>query len=55
MCDFADSQASDLHFTLDSVDGEICFGPFMREPDGSGRYYGAVPPRNAQIQDEPLS
>lgn len=48
--DFADSQSTDRHFVLDSVSGEITFGPFMREPDGSGRYYGAVPARNSQLR-----
>ena len=48
--DFADSGPTDLHFMLDSVSGEVCFGPFMREPDGSGRYYGAVPPRGSLVR-----
>ena len=48
--DFADSLSTHHHFVLDSVSGEVGFGPFMREPDGSGRQYGAVPPRSCQIR-----
>lgn len=48
--DFADSLPTDTHFVLDSVSGEVRFGPFMREPDGSGRQYGAVPTRGRQLR-----
>lgn len=48
--DFAESQPTDLHVVVDSVSGDVSFGPFMREPDGSGRQYGAVPPRGALMR-----
>ncbi len=48
--DFAQSMPHHKHFILDSVTGEIRFGPFMREPDGTGRHYGAIPPRGSLIR-----
>lgn len=48
--DLGDSGAFDKHFTLDSATGEIRFGPALRQPDGSARSYGAIPPRGAQIR-----
>ena len=30
--DFAESTAEDRHYVIDSVTGEICFGPLIREP-----------------------
>ncbi len=48
--DFGDSGRSDRHFTCDSVTGEVRFGPALRQPDGSARPYGAIPPRGAQIR-----
>lgn len=47
---FGDSLPGDTHFTLDSVSGLVSFGPSIREPDGSTRQYGAVPPRGSQIR-----
>ena len=47
---FAASHPDDRHYVLDNVTGEVSFGPFMREPDGSGRQYGAIPPRGSQIR-----
>lgn len=47
--DFAGSGPTDRHFTWDSTTGEICFGPGMRELDGSLRQYGAVPPTDAEF------
>ena len=46
---FAHSREDDCHFTLDSVSGEVRFGPAVRQPDGSIRRYGAIPPRGARI------
>jgi predicted phage baseplate assembly protein len=47
--DFGNSSNTDLHYTLDSVSGEICLGPAIRQPDGSIRQYGAVPPLDARL------
>ncbi len=41
---FADSGSEDHHFILDEVAGEVILGPAVREPDGTLRQYGAVPP-----------
>ena len=48
--DFAASGPEDRHFILDAVAGEISFGPAVREPDGSVRGYGAVPPKGRRIK-----
>jgi predicted phage baseplate assembly protein len=48
--DFADSGPDDRHFVLDAVAGEILFGPAVREPDGSVRQHGAVPPKGERIR-----
>ncbi len=47
--DFAGSGMHDRHFTLDGVSGELRFGPAVRQPDGTVKLYGAIPPRNANI------
>lgn len=47
--DFADADAQSRHFTLDSVTGEVRFGPAVRQPDGTMKLYGAVPPRGANL------
>lgn len=47
--DFASSGASDRHFTLDSVSGEVRLGPAIRQPDGTIKLYGAIPPRGANL------
>ncbi|WP_405778512.1 putative baseplate assembly protein [Streptomyces sp. NBC_00859] len=47
---FAASGADDRHLTLDAATGEIAFGPSVREPDGTMRQYGAVPPKGAVIR-----
>ena len=47
--DFADSGAEDRHYTLDSVTGDLRFGPAIRQPDGTVRLYGAIPPRGANL------
>ena len=47
---FAESDEHDRHFVLDAAAGEIAFGPGVREPDGSVRQYGAVPPKAAPIR-----
>jgi predicted phage baseplate assembly protein len=48
--DFSASGPADKHFTLDGMSGEIRFGPTLRQPDGSTRSYGAIPPRGAAIR-----
>src|SRR5215207_3344040 len=47
---FAHSGPDDQHFQLDWVAGEIVFGPAVREPDGSLRQHGAVPPKGAALR-----
>ncbi len=47
--DFADSGFRDRHFTLDSVTGELRLGPAVRQPDGTVKLYGAIPPRGASL------
>jgi predicted phage baseplate assembly protein len=49
VADFADSNARQRHYTLDSATGELRFGPAVRQPDGTIKLYGAVPPRGANI------
>ncbi|MFE1171901.1 putative baseplate assembly protein [Streptomyces sp. NPDC058773] len=48
--DFASSGPDDLHLTLEESTGEIAFGPSVRQPDGSVRQFGAVPPKGAMIR-----
>jgi predicted phage baseplate assembly protein len=47
---FADSGPQDRHVALDPTSGQITFGPAVREPDGTLRNYGAVPPKAAPIR-----
>ncbi|HEV2783968.1 MAG TPA: putative baseplate assembly protein [Actinophytocola sp.] len=47
---FARSGPDDRHVRLDRVTGEVVFGPAIRQPDGSFRYYGAVPAKSAVIR-----
>jgi predicted phage baseplate assembly protein len=47
--DFSGSFAEDRHYTLDGVTGELRFGPAVRQPDGTMKLYGAVPPRGANL------
>ncbi|NEC91017.1 putative baseplate assembly protein [Streptomyces sp. SID12501] len=47
---FAASRPDDRHVTLDAATGEIAFGPAVREPDGSLRQFGAVPPKGAVLR-----
>jgi predicted phage baseplate assembly protein len=47
---FADSGPTDLHYQLDGVDGEVVFGPAVREPDGALRRFGAAPPKGATVR-----
>ncbi|HEU5266827.1 MAG TPA: putative baseplate assembly protein, partial [Jatrophihabitans sp.] len=47
---FADSGPDGRHFHLDPVNGEVAFGPVVREPDGTVTQYGAVPPLGARVR-----
>ena len=48
--DFADSNADDRHFTLDSQDGTILLGPTVLQPDGTVYRFGAVPPKGSTLR-----
>lgn len=48
--DFAASGPDDPHFVLDAVAGEIQLGPAVRQPDGSLRQYGRVPPKGSPLR-----
>jgi predicted phage baseplate assembly protein len=50
---FAVSGTADRHVTVDPTSGEVRFGPLVRQPDGSIRQHGAVPPKGATIQARP--
>jgi predicted phage baseplate assembly protein len=47
--DFSASAPTDRHYVLDSVTGEVQFGPRVRYPDGSWRQHGAVPPPGCEV------
>jgi predicted phage baseplate assembly protein len=47
--DFSDSDAESAHFTLDSIGGSVRLGPAVRQPDGTIKLYGAIPPRYANL------
>ncbi|MEZ4868505.1 MAG: putative baseplate assembly protein [Caldilineaceae bacterium] len=46
---FAASDERSQHFTLDSLSGELRFGPAVRQPDGAIKLYGKTPPRGARL------
>jgi len=46
---FAESGSDHRHYTLDSQTGELRFGPAIRQPDGTIKLYGAVPPRGSNL------
>jgi len=48
--DFSESGPEDQVYTLDSVTGEVTFGPALRLANGSVRQYGAIPPRGADLR-----
>jgi predicted phage baseplate assembly protein len=47
---FADSGPDDRHVSVDRGSGEVAFGPAVRQPDGTVRQYGAVPPKAAPVR-----
>jgi len=48
--DFSETGPEDQVYAMDSVSGEVTFGPALRLSDGSVRQYGAIPPRGADIR-----
>jgi predicted phage baseplate assembly protein len=48
--DFADSGPEDRHYTLDSLDGTLTFGPSLVQPDGASYRFGATPEKGAQLR-----
>ena len=48
--DFALSAENDRHYRLDSVAGEVEFGPAVRQPDGRLRQYGGIPPKGSTLR-----
>ncbi len=48
--DFADSTRYDRHFVLDTVTGEVRFGPSIRQRDGTVRQYGRIPEAQREIR-----
>ncbi|MGW3178924.1 putative baseplate assembly protein [Kitasatospora sp. NPDC001119] len=47
---FGESSPTDRHVVLDATTGEFLFPPAVREPDGSLRAFGAVPPKGAHLR-----
>jgi predicted phage baseplate assembly protein len=47
---FSGSSPADRHFRLDEMAGEVALGPAVREPDGSLRRYGEMPPLGATLR-----
>jgi len=52
VADFGDSGPDDKHYTLDSVSGQIRFGPVIRQSKGTEQPFGATPPKNARLRFE---
>jgi len=48
--DFSESGPEDKHFTLNGNDGEIKFGPVMRQPNGEIKEFGKIPPNGRSIR-----
>lgn len=48
--DFSRSDRYARHYTLELASGEICFGPAIRQRDGTVRQYGRVPGTGRQIR-----
>ena len=48
--DFSESGPTDRHFTLDSISGEVQFGPLIRQPDGQEHQFGKVPAMGRRIR-----
>lgn len=50
--DFATANEQARLFTLDSLSGEVRFGPAVRQPNGLIQQYGKTPPRGARLYFE---
>jgi predicted phage baseplate assembly protein len=50
VADFAESGEDDRHYTLDSLTGELTFGPSLLQPDGSVYRFGAVPGKGSKLR-----
>lgn len=48
--EFAGSSPTDSHFLVDSLSGDVRFGPRMREPSGQEQQYGRIPPKDRLIR-----
>lgn len=48
--DFSKSDRYDRHFTLNASTGEICFGPGIRQADGTVIQYGRIPEAGRKIR-----
>ncbi|MBR6088672.1 MAG: putative baseplate assembly protein [Anaerolineaceae bacterium] len=48
--DFSSSDKFARHFMLDTANGEIIFGPSVRQPDGSMIQYGRIPESGKRIR-----
>jgi predicted phage baseplate assembly protein len=49
VADFAESDERNNCYTLDGNSGELRLGPAIRQPDGTMKCYGAIPPRGAKL------
>lgn len=47
---FGASGPGDRHVRIDATTGEFAFPPAVREPDGTVRTHGAVPPKGARLR-----
>jgi predicted phage baseplate assembly protein len=47
---FAQSRATDPHYTIDNLTGEVRFGPRIVSPSGEEQQYGRVPPKGHSIR-----
>jgi predicted phage baseplate assembly protein len=47
---FSDSGKEDRHYKLDATEGEVEFGPAVRQRHGSFVQYGAIPPAGAELR-----
>jgi predicted phage baseplate assembly protein len=48
--DFGDSTPEDHHYTLDSIDGTLCLGPALLQPDGKVYRFGTEPPKRSTLR-----
>jgi predicted phage baseplate assembly protein len=48
--DFSQSDSFERHFMLNEVNGEVVFGPAIRQPDGSIKQYGRVPEAGRRVR-----